>query len=74
MEDLQRQTKLIDALRLSDMLCVSKRQIFRLNSQGKLPKPIHLGGSVRWSQSECQAWIMAGAPDRKTWEIMKGGR
>jgi prophage regulatory protein len=53
-------------------LSLSKRQIFRLNSCGKIPAPIKIGGSVRWSAAEISAWLAAGAPDRRTWETMKG--
>jgi len=55
------------------MLSLSKRQIFRLNSYGKIPAPIRIGGSVRWSEQEISEWLAAGAPDRKTWEAMREG-
>jgi predicted DNA-binding transcriptional regulator AlpA len=57
--------QLISAKQLAEKLCLSKRQIFRLNSLGKLPAPIRIGGSVRWKESEIAAWLAAGAPDRK---------
>ncbi len=50
----------------------STRQIHRLNAAGKIPSPIRIGGSVRWLADEITAWLKAGAPDRKTWEITKG--
>ena len=53
-------------------LGLSKRQIFRLKSSGKLPAPVKIGGSIRWVSTEIERWILAGAPDRKTWEQMKG--
>ena len=52
-------------------LGLSKRQIFRLRSCGKLPAPVKIGGSVRWISAEIESWILAGCPDRKTWEQMK---
>ena len=63
--------QLLTAKAMGTMLSLSKRQIFRLNSCGKIPKPIRIGGSVRWSASEITAWLAAGAPDRRTWEAMK---
>ena len=68
------QTKeiLLTATTLGEMLSLSKRQIFRLNSSGKIPAPVRVGGSVRWIESEISAWIRTGAPDRKTWNSMKG--
>lgn len=63
--------QLLSAKMLGEMLSLSKRQIFRLNSCGKIPAPLRIGGAVRWSAEECAAWLAAGAPDRKTWEQIK---
>lgn len=65
--------KLLTAKAVGEMLSLSKRQIFRLNSCGKIPAPIRIGGSVRWVTSTITAWLEAGAPDRKTWEAIKEG-
>ena len=65
--------QLWDAKNFGQRLSLSKRQIFRLNSCGKIPAPIRIGGAVRWSSAEIAAWLAAGAPDRHTWEQLKGG-
>lgn len=62
--------QLLTAKELGALLNLSKRQIFRLNSCGKLPAPIRIGGSVRWAESTIAQWLKAGAPDRKTFEAM----
>ena len=64
--------QLLDAKTFGQRLSLSKRQIFRLNSCGKIPAPIRIGGSVRWSEDEIVDWLAVGAPDRRTWEAMKG--
>jgi len=57
---------------LGKMLCLSKRQIFRLNSCGKIPAPIRIGGSLRWDlERDIKPWLAAGAPDRKTFVAMQ---
>lgn len=63
--------QLLTAKALGGILSLSKRQVFRLNSCGKLPKPIRIGGAVRWSAQEIADWLTAGAPDRKRWEAMR---
>ncbi len=63
--------KLLTAKALGQMLSLSKRQIFRLNSCGKIPAPIRIGGAVRWAESTIAEWLAAGAPDRKTFEAMQ---
>lgn len=72
MEAKSKQTcQLLSAKTLGQMLSLSKRQIFRLNSCGKLPSPIRIGGSVRWAESTISEWLKAGAPDRRTFEAMQ---
>ena len=66
-----RSSNLYDAKTLGQKLKLSKRQIFRLNSCGKIPAPLRIGGAVRWSAEEISAWLAASAPDRRTWEAMK---
>jgi predicted DNA-binding transcriptional regulator AlpA len=64
--------QLLTAKKLGTLLSLSKRQIFRLNSCGKLPAPIRIGGSVRWAESTIAKWLAVGAPDRRTFEAMQG--
>jgi excisionase family DNA binding protein len=64
----------ICARELAEMLNVSLRQVWRLNSAGKLPKSIRLGGSVRWNRQEIMDWFQAGCPDHKAWEMTKEGQ
>jgi prophage regulatory protein len=63
--------QLLTAKTLGQMLSLSKRQIFRLNSCGKIPAPIRIGGSVRWAESTINKWLAVGAPDRKTFQAMQ---
>jgi len=63
--------KLLNASTVGEMLSLSKRQIFRLKSCGKIPAPVKIGGSVRWIESEINQWIQVGAPDRETWEAIR---
>ena len=65
--------KLLTASAVAEMLALSKRQIFRLNSCGKIPAAIRIGASPRWRENEIVEWLQAGAPDRKTWNSIFGG-
>jgi len=65
---IETQDKLLSAEAVGRMLSLSRRQIFRLNSCGKIPAPIRIGGAVRWLESTITKWLQAGAPDRKTFE------
>ena len=64
--------QLIDAEALGNLLGLASRTVRRHDVSGKLPKPIHLGGAVRWRLAEIEEWIKAGCPDRRDWEAMKG--
>lgn len=57
---------------LAKSLDVSLRHIQRMNSAGKLPRPVKLGRCLRWCRDEISRWIEAGTPNRQTWETMKG--
>ena len=57
---------------LARRLDVSLRHLRRLDSAGKLPKPVRLGRSVRWPVTEIESWLRAGGPDRQRWQAMKG--
>lgn len=59
---------------MGEQMSLSKRQVFRLNSAGKIPASIKIGGSVRWNAEEIRRWITAGCPDRKVWDAMKGAK
>lgn len=61
----------IDAAELARLLHVSVRQVYRLRDAGRLPAPLEFGGCVRWSLREIEAWIAAGAPNRRDWEAMR---
>ena len=53
--------QLLTAKDLAQRLSISLRQVHRLNSTGKIPPPIHIGGSVRWIDNEIIAFIDAKA-------------
>ena len=61
----------VDARGLAEMLGVSLRHVRRMDSAGEIPKGVRLGRAVRWSVEEIHAWLRAGAPDRKSWEIIR---
>jgi predicted DNA-binding transcriptional regulator AlpA len=69
-EKAKENCQLLTAKDLGKMLSLSKRQVFRLNSCGKIPAPIRIGGSVRWSLSTIEKWLATGAPDRRTFETL----
>jgi len=62
---------LLKADEVGKMLNLSTRQVYRLEKEGKMPVAVHLLRSVRWLESEINAWLKAGTPDRQTWEKMK---
>lgn len=60
--------RLLSVDSVASMLDVSKRHIYRLSDAGKMPRPIKLGGAVRWDGEAISSWIAAGCPhvDRGT--------
>lgn len=49
--------RLLTVRELSDWLCLSVRSIYRRIDQGVLPRPIKLGRSTRFVQSDVEACL-----------------
>ena len=58
---------------VSRTLAVSVRKVWRLDSAGKLPQALKLGGSKRWRRAEVAAWVAAGCPGRREWKELCHG-
>ena len=68
------ENQLLTAKQVGLMLALSKRQIFRLNTSGKLPRPVKIGGAVRGKLSDITSWQDLNCPDQKIFETrMKKG-
>jgi predicted DNA-binding transcriptional regulator AlpA len=64
-------TQLIDAKTLGQRLSLSKRQITRLNSCGKIPAPVKIGGAVRWRLSDIELWVKMDCTSRSDFEARR---
>jgi predicted DNA-binding transcriptional regulator AlpA len=53
---------------------LSKATWARLNSAGKIPRPVRLGGRVLWRLEELRDWVRAGCPDRQRWELFRANK
>ncbi len=65
--------QLLSAKELAAKLLLSARTVWRLRSSGKLPKPVPVGGSVRWRLSDIQRWLDMDCPDQRSFEAIRGG-
>ncbi|MEX0701311.1 MAG: helix-turn-helix domain-containing protein [Planctomycetales bacterium] len=70
----QEQSPLLTAPEVARLLRLSDRTVRRLDSAGRLPRGLRIGGSKRWRRDELLAWIAAGCPRRTewTWNGVKG--
>ncbi len=58
MTNTETKERLVDARAISEILGISKRGFWRLRAQGKIgPKPVKVGGSLRWRLSSILKWI-----------------
>lgn len=53
----------------AELLGISEGHFLNLHSQGKVPKPVWLGGRRVWVISDLVEWMKAGAPEG--WESPK---
>lgn len=59
--------RLLKAREVASLLGLGVRTVWRLASAGEIPRPIAVGQSARWLESELKAWIkerQAGRPYR----------
>ena len=54
---------LVDVKALGRLLSLSVRSVRRLNSGGKVPRPVRVGRSVRWNVETIREWIAQGCPE-----------
>jgi excisionase family DNA binding protein len=54
---------LVNASEVARMLSVSKTTLWRLRASGRLPRPVRIGGSIRWRIAEIRTWIEQGGSD-----------
>lgn len=47
---------------IARLLGVSTRTVWRLRSEGAIPQPVKLRGSVRWDATVFRKWIADGCP------------
>lgn len=58
--------RLLDVEVVAKMLGVSGRHVYRLADGGQMPRPIKLGGSVRWDRQVITDWIDGGCQPTPT--------
>ena len=44
------------------LLACSARTIYRLADAGRIPRPIRIGGMVRWPREWLERWVAEGCP------------
>lgn len=66
--------KLLNVAVLAAILSVSVRQAHRMNKAGLIPRPLKIGGCVRWREVEIAAWLKCGAPCRAEWEQQRDAK
>ena len=71
---VENSVRLVDAKTLAKMLSASLRTVWRLRSAGKLPRPLTIGGSVRWRLSDIEHWLELGCPKQEQFETVKNAK
>ncbi|PHI32254.1 helix-turn-helix transcriptional regulator [Budvicia aquatica] len=51
--------KLVDMVFITEFTGLTDKWFYKLMSEGKFPKPIKMGRSSRWLESEVKSWLMA---------------
>jgi excisionase family DNA binding protein len=64
---------LLSAAKTAKLLGVGRTALYALNSSGRLPLPVRLGGRVLWRRAELEEWVSSEppCPNREKWELIK---
>lgn len=57
---------LITAEEFAELMQISVRTLWRLRSAHRIPEPVRIGGTVRWSKIVILKWISEGCPSPET--------
>lgn len=58
----RQEAALLDVRAVAAMLGCSPRHIYRLADRGAMPRPVRLGGLVRWCRAALEIWVADGCP------------
>ena len=53
---------MLDVQAVAALLTCSTRHVYRLADMGRMPRPVKLGASVRWSRAAIESWISSACP------------
>jgi excisionase family DNA binding protein len=53
---------MLTAADVADMLACSTKTVYRLVDRGAIPRPVRLGGMLRWHRPRLEQWIADGCP------------
>jgi excisionase family DNA binding protein len=48
---------LLDVRAVAELLNCSARHVYRLADAGRMPRPVRLGGLVRWRRQDLEEWV-----------------
>lgn len=60
--------ELLNVKDVAARLRISRRQVWKLLSSGRIPAPVRLSRSVRWRADDIDQWIRLGCPNREKFE------
>ena len=51
---------LLNVKEVAALCSMSVRNIYRLTDEGRMPKPVRIGGAVRWRRVDIEKWVEGG--------------
>ena len=60
--DLPTQSIMLTIKGVAILLACSPRTIYRLTDEGRIPRPVRIGGMIRWPRESFEQWITDGCP------------
>ncbi len=70
----QTESVLLDAREAWTLCGLSKSSWYKHLAAGRIPRPVKIGGALRWRREELLRWIDAGCPARSAWDAMNSNK
>lgn len=55
---------MLTAADVATLLACSTKTVYRMVDRGAIPRPIRLGGLLRWRRAQFEQWLADGCPPR----------
>jgi prophage regulatory protein len=66
-QEIEEGNLLLDTKQVPKLLNIGERTLWRYWNSVRVPKPIRIGGTLRWNAEKPRRWVETGCPTDEKW-------